>query len=619
MILLIAYSVLIKTFHYWYVIAGYAGLPVFPGFVYIVATFVQLFLAFILIKNIGNNRIRFLLSFFLNLSLGIYINASYMYYRMFAMPLDFSLLLFGGGNVLEISDSIATLLKPSDLTIYILDCIIVMIFLMPQKKSRLYLADKFVSSVSNTKVVVLLIMFTIVWWLNICPIGKWYEPFERRGLMAMVSYGPIGHLASELIRGVYRTYIPRQLDPETAMQIRAELHKLKRLDERLSIPFKPQARVEAPNIIVIQVETLMNTFLHAKFRGIEVMPVLSGLASRSVYLSNFYSHAISSADSDFSMLTSLLPLRLEIAHLSYATNRFASLPRELKRIGYNSIYGSGASKNFWNAFHFNVNLGFEKIMSVENLGVGKKVGPWLGDEFLLQKMADQISMSQKPFFCMIFLSSSHHPFTLTGLPATIPNSGLTGAELELANYANALNYTDRAIGNFIDRLDSMNCLHNTMVVIYGDHPVLLASQADRLRSIYGGFPDSERLIRFINSNIPCMIYAPSLFDAQIVNKYCGQIDIAPTLLSILGREKPLRFLGNSVFSDAPGVVLHKNGCGRDATRVFYQAANGYDDSVGFQCVFNAQDLRLSSDTSSVEDYYSIYNLSKKVIEYDYVE
>ncbi|PKL48495.1 MAG: hypothetical protein CVV42_09415 [Candidatus Riflebacteria bacterium HGW-Riflebacteria-2] len=618
MILLIAYSVLIKVFHYWHVIAGYAELPAFPGFVYISATFAQLLVVLLILRKIGSHKLRFLLAFLLNIVLGIYSNASYMYYRMFAMPMDFSLFLFGG-NVIDISDSIVTLLKPSDFIMYVLDIVIIAIFFWPRMKSRMDMTDKFLFGVSAKKITAVLLMFMIAWWWNICPIGAWTEPFGRRGFMAMVSYGPIGHLTSELARGVYRTYIPQRLNTETKMQIRAELQKLRSLDEKIEIPFKDQTKVASPDIIIIQVESLMNTFLHAKFKGVEVMPVLSDLASRSVYLKNFYSHAVSSADSDFSMLTSLLPLRLESAHLRYSGNRFASLPHELKRLGYYNIYGVGVPKNFWNTSRFNTNVGFDKIFAKENLGKGKKVGPWLGDESLLEKMADQIALSPQPLFCMIFTSSTHHPFNITGLPEVMPKTGLYGAELELANYANALNYADQAVGNFINRLKSMNRLQNSIIIIYGDHPVLLDSQADILKRKYGSFPDSERLIRFLNSNIPCMIYAPWLFEPQLVAKYCGQIDIAPTILSVLGRKKPSRFLGNSVFSDQPGVVLHKNGCGRNSDRIFYQAEDGYNDSLGFQFVINASDLQISSDTIDVAGYYSIYNLSKKIIEYDYVE
>ncbi len=618
MLFLTIYSVLFKTFHYWYVIAGFAKLPAFPGFVYVTSTFIQLLVLLFVLRKFDNDRVRFSIAFLLNIGLGVYINASYMYYRIFAMPLDFSLLLFGG-NVLDIGDSIGNLFKVSDLMLYLLDVLIVALLFWPACKNRLAKTDKFLIEISAKKLVTLLLVLMVAWWFNICPIGNWSEPFERRGFMAMVSYGPIGHLTSELTRGIYRTFIPLKMDPETEMQIKSELLNLADSDEKIMIPFRDNSEVNTPDIIFIQVEALMSTFLHARFKGVEVMPVLSDIASRSVYLRNFYSHAISSADSDFSMLTSLLPLRLEIAHLRYASNRFASLPHELKSAGYYSIYGVGVPKNFWNSYRFNVNIGFDKFLAKEDLGEGKKIGPWLGDEALLEKMIERIVQSPQPLFCMIFLSSTHHPFTLAGLPETIPKDGLTGADLELANYANAINYTDQAIGNFIKRLEQLNRLNNSILVIYGDHPVMLSSQKEFLENRYGSLPHSEVLMRFVNSNIPCMIYAPWLFEPQIIDKYCGQIDIAPTILSILGRDKPLRFLGNSVFKDGPGVVLHKNGSGRDAERIFYQAAEAYADSDSFQYVFNATDLQISSNTSNISRYYSVFSLSRKIIEYDFLD
>ncbi|KAF1079965.1 MAG: hypothetical protein GQF41_3641 [Candidatus Rifleibacterium amylolyticum] len=617
---LIAYSVLLKVFHFWHVIGKDVGGSLLPNFQYIVATLALLLMSFLALRTINSNSLRFWLAFTLNLALGLFFHVSYMYYRMFAAPLDYSLLLVVR-NATEVGDSALNLFRLSDLFLYSLDILIIISYLHSGTRNRLTLTENFLIKIPAKKVMIALVLLLVSWYGSFYPLKRWTQPFEQRGLYAIASYGPAGYVVSETIREVYRIVSPPEIDDATASQIHQKLLELAEKRQVLTIPFAKEstARNIYPDVFIIQVETLMKDFLFNDFNGIVVMPVLRDLASKSVFLENFYSHAVSTADSDFSTLTSLLPLKLAIAHMRYAENRFASLPKELNHYGYFNIYGVGGPKHFWNVERFNSNIGFDRVFALEDWGDSQKIGPWTSDEALLSNLLKKTADCPRPLFCMVHLSSAHHPFTLSGLPQTISNKGYEGAELELANHANAINYADQAIGMFIKSLDAMGRLQNSIIVVYGDHPVMLQVQKERLSKKYGKLPGSEDLMRFLNSNVPCMIYAPGLLKPQIITKYCGQIDLAPTILSILGKTQPLRFLGTSVFSEGEGVALHKYECGRNSELIFYQGLISNDDATGFRHVINANTLENATNSHEVSIYYSMFKLSNKIIEYDYHE
>lgn len=617
---LIAYSVLLKVLHFWHVIGKDVGGSLLPNFQYIIATLALLLISFLVLRTIKSNSLRFWLAFAMNLALGLFFHASYMYYRMFAAPLDYSLLMMIR-NTTEIGDSVLSLFRAHDLILYFLDLLIVVCHFRTSSRNRLQLTEKFLLDIPAIKVFISIILLFVSWYGSFFPLTRWTQPFDHRGLYAIVSYGPVGYIVSETIREVFRIFWPPQMDKKTATHIHQKLLMLADQKKALNIPFVDEktAQNNYPDVFIIQVETLMKDFLFDDFNGNVVMPVLRDLASKSVFLENFYSHAVSTADSEFSTLTSLLPMKIAIAHMRYAENRFASLPKELKRYGYFNIYGVGVPKNFWNSARFNTNVGFDKVLAIEDFKISQKIGPWISDENLLNNMGKIITENSGPLFCMIQLSSSHHPFTLSGLPQTISNKGYEGAELELANHANAINYADQAIGKFIKSLDAMGRLQNSIIVVYGDHPVMLQVQKERLSKKYGKLPGAEDLMRFLNSNVPCMIYAPGLLKPQIITKYCGQIDLAPTILSILGKTQPLRFLGTSVFSENEGVALHKYECGRNTELIFYQGLISNDDATGFRHVINANTLENATNSHEVSSYYSIFQLSNKIIEYDYHE
>ncbi len=95
-------------------------------------------------------------------------------------------------------------------------------------------------------------------------------------------------------------------------------------------------------------------------------------------------------------------------------------------------------------------------------------------------------------------------------------------------------YTDYAIGQFLDRARSHPWFGRTVFVIIADHCAASAGKTS---------------VPVYNYHIPCFIYAPELLQPRVVSTLCSQIDIMPTVLTMLGLGDALPpFAGRDIFA-----------------------------------------------------------------------
>ena len=136
---------------------------------------------------------------------------------------------------------------------------------------------------------------------------------------------------------------------------------------------------------------------------------------------------------------------------------------------------------------------------------------------------DQHSAGQ-PFFAHVMTTSNHRPFTYPAGRIDIASPG--GRE-------GAVKYTDYAIGRFIEQARSKPWFADTLFVITADHCAAVAGKTQLPVDKY---------------HIPLIFYAPSLLAAGSHEPMISQIDVAPTLLDLLGRSGAEHLFGQSAFS-----------------------------------------------------------------------
>jgi phosphoglycerol transferase MdoB-like AlkP superfamily enzyme len=119
-------------------------------------------------------------------------------------------------------------------------------------------------------------------------------------------------------------------------------------------------------------------------------------------------------------------------------------------------------------------------------------------------------------------TTNHRPFTYPDGRIDIPSH--TSRE-------GAVKYTDYAIHKFLVDAQNKPWFRNTIFVVVADHGV-------------GGRGTTE--IPMDQFHIPFFIYAPGIIKPQIVDRLASQIDVAPTVLSLLNFSYDSKFFGKNI-------------------------------------------------------------------------
>lgn len=315
------------------------------------------------------------------------------------------------------------------------------------------------------------------------------------------------------------------------------------------------------NLIVIQVEALQNFLFQKDYRGVNVVPNLRKFAEdkNSFYFDNMFQiiGRGNTSDAEFATLTSLYPPRKAPVYMDFPDREYYSLPKAFKDLGYTTMIFHGNEKHYYNRNEMYPNLGFDKFFGKEDFkfDAENKIGFGINDEDFLSQTFDYIIEEEKngPVCSFIITLSSHTPFNL---PDKF-NSKIAGDEAEgtmAGRYLNSINYADKALGMFFEKMEKSGLMERSTVVLYGDHFAISAANtvdasdmAELMDYVYGYSYDDMM-------NIPLVIRNKN-FEHQVFQNTCSQIDILPTLLNLYGIPK-----SNGVIFGSDLINRSKNNC-----------------------------------------------------------
>jgi phosphoglycerol transferase MdoB-like AlkP superfamily enzyme len=157
--------------------------------------------------------------------------------------------------------------------------------------------------------------------------------------------------------------------------------------------------------------------------------------------------------------------------------------------------------------------GFEEIHDEENYPKEKIVNRFgVQDDYLFEyalPVLNERAQSGQPFFSVLLTISNHPPYII---PAYFqPKSEKVEDQI--------VEYADWSIRNFMTKAQEQPWFENTVFVFVADHGKLV------------GTPENE--MPEACNHVPFMIYGKDIKPNRISN-FGGQIDVAPTLLGILG-------------------------------------------------------------------------------------
>lgn len=203
------------------------------------------------------------------------------------------------------------------------------------------------------------------------------------------------------------------MDPISITQ--EAIQKLKGIQNPITPNFHKSAA--GRNVIIIQMESMQSFLLGYTMDGAEITPVMNKLMREHVYFPKFYQQVGqgNTSDAEFVVNTSYYIPPNGAASQEYAEKSLPSLPKLLKKNGYQTATFHTNGVEFWNREELYTALGFDHYYDQEFFGDEDLLMFGASDEVLYNKSADKLiemRATGKPFYAHVISMTAHHPYNM---------------------------------------------------------------------------------------------------------------------------------------------------------------------------------------------------------------
>ncbi|MCU0608266.1 MAG: LTA synthase family protein [Chitinispirillaceae bacterium] len=289
----------------------------------------------------------------------------------------------------------------------------------------------------------------------------------------------------------------------------------------------------APNILILQIESLDAYIIHQKHHKRHVAPYLHSLSEKCVFFPYLMSYHLagSTSDCEFSTINSVEPLddypSIKLRDYDYPN----SLLKRLDKTGYFTVAYHGNRGSYFNRTAAFNKMGFKKFYDMQGMNL-RDAGWGATDSSVLFYLESRLPHVKQPFLAYCITMSSHEPFTL--ITPYYRNKRFSDIrEGTVRNYYNSINYVDHLLARFIPAIQK-SC-PNTIIMIYGDHTPTMPKCAYRKAVV----KKNDRLFEFV----PLFIITPETLVYREKKCAASFLDIAPTVLALTRCTDTIRSYG----------------------------------------------------------------------------
>ena len=291
-----------------------------------------------------------------------------------------------------------------------------------------------------------------------------------------------------------------------------------------------------PNIVLIITESLGREYCGAFNKDYKIenyksyTPFLDKLAQNSLIFTNAYANGCKSIHGMSSVIAGIPSFQDAFTSSPYPNQKIQSLVSTLKELDYDTSFFHGAANGSMGFLGFGNILGFDHYYGRTEFNDDSEYdGSWgIWDEPFMQFMRKELNKKNKPFFSTIFTVSSHEPFIP---PAKYSNTFPKGN----VPMHQVVGYTDFAFRKFFETAKKEPWFKNTIFIITADH----------CNQVY--YPFYNQVIN--RQAVPILFYKPDGSLKGMNADFAQQIDIYPTILDMIGYQKPFRSWGRSLLSE----------------------------------------------------------------------
>lgn len=311
---------------------------------------------------------------------------------------------------------------------------------------------------------------------------------------------------------------------------------------RTILATNPEQPEQKPNVIFVLMESMRSSFIQEQYNGKFITPVLNDLTTNSIYFSNMFANGTRTVRGMEAVTLSIPPTPGNSIVKRVNNQNLYTISDVFKAKGYHNMFFYGGDGYFDNMNAFYGGNGFDIYDRGRGSILSDKINTnrynitddevtfenaWgISDDDIYQKVlkvADEKYKSKQPFFAFVMSTSNHKPYTYQdGKIDILSGTGRVGA----------VKYADYAIGDLIAKAKTKPWFSNTVFIFIADH---CASSA------------GKDAIDVKNYHIPAFIYNLKTHAKVNVLEEVSQIDIFPTLFSLLNWKYTSQFYGKDIF------------------------------------------------------------------------
>lgn len=272
-----------------------------------------------------------------------------------------------------------------------------------------------------------------------------------------------------------------------------------------------------PDIVVLLLESFTADAVGVLGGNEEATPHLNQLAKEGVLFSRIYATG-NRSDRGMAGVVSAFPAYPNYSLLKYPAKmeHRPRLPKDLEEQGYHTRFYYAGDINF-GGFRALTTMSFQEVVTEDDFsGEAKKTTfKWgVHDEFMFDRLFEDMLKAPRPFMYMAFNMSSHEPFE-------VPMETKIPGETKDKRFLNAIYYSDRCIGEFVEKAKTSGLWDNLLLVLVADHGTISIRNH--------AYHDPAAF------HIPLILTGGALnVQDTVVTTLGSQIDVAATLLAQLG-------------------------------------------------------------------------------------
>jgi arylsulfatase A-like enzyme/Flp pilus assembly protein TadD len=296
----------------------------------------------------------------------------------------------------------------------------------------------------------------------------------------------------------------------------------------------PAGALRGANVLLVTIDTLRADRVGVYGSSRRLTPAFDQFGREGLRFDTAHAHVPLTLPSHASLLTGRYPTRHGVRDNGAfrLDDKSPTLADALKAAGYRTAAFVGS---FVLDARFGLNRGFDLYDDRMLGGSGSLEPVQRNAEQVLAPAVEWILRNQPgPFFVWVHLYDPHEPYT----PPEPYRTQYAGEP-----YDGEVAFTDAALGAFLNRLRSAGRLDRTVVVLTADHGESLGEHGERTHGLFAYEPTLR---------VPLVFWAPSAIRPGVFHNPARLVDVAPTVLDLVGAPPLENIDGRSVRSIAAG-------------------------------------------------------------------